>query len=252
MLQVYQLVIWLDGPTNFLHYGRMDSTAAFPDLGDITRVSTSSVVAARLIDLISSGALKPGTALPPERDLASSLAVSRSTLREAIHELTLKGFITRKQGSGSFVSIPSDSSNELLSDLGASEREAREVVDFRLVFEPHMAQLAALRATDSDLVRLSDLCDYDPVAADPDESMDLDHRFHQAIADATQNRLLMTLCATSSGWIAELRSRSHATGENRRASLEGHRKIVEAIRARDSAAAEAAMHEHIMLVGFLD
>lgn len=230
----------------------MDPTAAFPDLGNFTRVSTSSVVAARLIDLISSGVLTPGTALPPERDLATSLAVSRSTLREAIHELTLKGFISRKQGSGSFVSLPSDASNDLLSDLGDKEREVREVVDFRLVFEPHLAQMAALRATESDLVRLGSLCDYDPDATDPDESLELDHRFHQSVADATQNRLLMTLCATSSRWIVDLRARSHATGENRKASLEGHRKILEAIRSRDADAAAAAMREHIMVVGFLD
>ena len=230
----------------------MDSTAAFPDLGVFTRVSTSSVVAARLIDLISSGVLTPGTALPPERHLAVSLAVSRSTLREAIHELTLKGFISRKQGSGSFVSLPSESSNDLLCDLGDKEREVREVVDFRLLFEPHMAQIAAERATESDLVRLSSLCDYDAIEADPERSLELDHRFHQSVADATRNRLLMTLCATSSRWIVDLRSRSHATSENRQASLDGHRHILEAIRTRDAAAAAAAMREHIMVVGFLD
>jgi GntR family transcriptional repressor for pyruvate dehydrogenase complex len=62
----------------------------------------------------------------------------------------------------------------------------------------------------------------------------------------------MTLCATSSRWIEDLRARSHATGENRQASLDGHRRILEAIRARDAAAAEAAMRDHIMVVGFLD
>jgi GntR family transcriptional repressor for pyruvate dehydrogenase complex len=221
-------------------------------LGDFARVSTSSTIAARLIDMINGDQLAVGTTLPPERDLANTLGVSRSTLREAIHELTLKGYISRRQGSGSTITAPPPTSNMLLSALSEAEREIREVVDYRLIFEPHIAAVAAERAIESDILRLSGLVDYDPSASTEEESFILDNHFHQAVADATQNRLIMTLCSASSEWIADFRRRSHSSVENRTASLAGHREILAAIRARDADRAAAAMSDHIRTVGYLD
>jgi len=218
-------------------------------LGDFSRVSTSSAIAAVLLALIGSGELGPGTVLPPERELATSLGVSRTTIREAIHELTLKGVLTRRQGSGTVVVDRSASGQELLRDMSATERDAEEVIDFRTVFEPEIASLAAVRRTESDLVVLSRLCDYRPDKVGASESLDLDQRFHEAVAAATHNRLIVTLGRVTSEWLVDFRRASHASVEGRRMSLDGHREIAEPIGAGDDAKAAVAMRAHVTAVG---
>jgi GntR family transcriptional repressor for pyruvate dehydrogenase complex len=143
----------------------------------------------------------------------------------------------------------SDSGQDLLRDMSATERHAEEVIDFRTVFEPEIAALAAGRRTESDLVMLGRLCDYEPDQVGASESLDLDQRFHEAVAAATHNQLIVTLGRVTSEWLVEFRRVSHASVEGRRMSLYGHREIAEAIGAGDVANAAAAMRAHVTAVG---
>ena len=225
------------------------SSHGWDQLGTLPRVATSSTIAARILDLASSGAVEPGTALPPERDLAVQLGVSRTTIREAIHELTLKGIVRRRQGSGTVLLDASDAAASLLRDMSDTERDATEVIDFRTTFEPQIAGLAAGRRTESDLLVIAGHCEFDPAAVSPAESQTSDQRFHEAIAAATHNHLILALARATSDWVSDFRRSSHSTPEGRITSLSGHRAILAAIESGDVDRAAQLMREHVTVVG---
>jgi GntR family transcriptional repressor for pyruvate dehydrogenase complex len=227
----------------------MSSFTKWEIIGDFSRASASSAIAARLLEMATSGELPIGTALPPERELALMLRVSRATLREAIHELSLKGLVSRRQGSGTVILGRSETALDLLREMTAADRTASEVVDFRSTFEPEISSLAAARRTESDMTLLAKMCDFSPEDVSAEESFGLDQRFHLAVAAATQNRLIVALGHVSSDWVADFRKVSHSTAEGRQTSLRGHRLIATAIAAADSPMAASHMRDHINEVG---
>ncbi|WP_084144883.1 FadR/GntR family transcriptional regulator [Amycolatopsis jejuensis] len=213
--------------------------------------SMSTEVAAYLEQLIVTGEIQVGEKVPPEREIAAKLGVSRSTVRQAMHELTLKGLTDRKPGRGTVVLGPGASVGSLLGALNQAEREPMQVTDLRQVVEPSVASRAALRATPADLRQLERACDEVREGISAAESVRLDEKFHLLVARATQNPLLVSMVEVMQDWLGELRRESHATASGRRSSHAGHRRILEAIRAGDPEAAEAAMHEHISGIGDL-
>jgi GntR family transcriptional repressor for pyruvate dehydrogenase complex len=208
-------------------------------------LAVPEALATRLERGLVDGSIPSGTKLPAERELAQRLGVSRASVREAMHELTLKGWLMRKPGVGTVVQERSASASDLLGRMDRTTRHLREVADFRQVFEPHIAELAAARATTSDMHRLDELCDANPDTLTPRAAVDVDERFHGALAAATHNRLLVAVIEISAEWVHEFRIESQQTPEGRRASFDGHRQIMAAIRARDAAGAGAAMVRHI-------
>lgn len=202
-------------------------------------------LAARLERWLRDGSVAPGVKLPPERELARQLGVSRASLREAMHELTLKGLLTRKPGLGTVVLAPSGPTNHLLGNLDRATRDFREVADFRQVFEPHIAALAAARATQSNLRELRELCDVDARAMSAAESVARDERFHSGLAHATHNTLLVALANTSSEWVHDLRLEAQRPARTREVSWSQHRVIFDAIERREGEAARIAMRDHI-------
>jgi GntR family transcriptional regulator, transcriptional repressor for pyruvate dehydrogenase complex len=208
-------------------------------------VGVPEALATRIERSLVDGSIPSGAKLPTERELAKGLGVSRASVREAMHELTLKGWLTRKPGLGTVVQSRSRMTNELLERMDNDMRELREVADFRQVLEPHIAELAAVRATTSELHQLEELCDADPDSLTPAASVDLDGRFHRCLAGATHNRLLVAVMEISAAWVLEFRLEAQQTVEGRRASIGGHREILAAIRAKNPAAAAAAMTGHI-------
>lgn len=202
-----------------------------------------------LEQLIASGQLPPGSRLPAERDLATQLGVSRNSVREAVHELELKRLVERRSGRGTHVLEPGASAHQaLLEELGAEERDLVEIMDFRLAIEPPIASLAALRATSGSVTRLARLVDEMARETDQARVAELDYTFHAAVAKATHNRLLVRLHEVSSEWLRKSRRQALQSRRRQAASLAGHRRIYEAIKARDRAEAEAAMVDHIQQV----
>jgi GntR family transcriptional repressor for pyruvate dehydrogenase complex len=208
-------------------------------------VAVPEALATRLERSLMDGSLPPGAKLPTERELAQRLGVSRASVREAMHELTLKGWLTRKPGLGTVVQSRSRQAHELLERMDSGTRALREVADFRQMFEPHIAELAAARATTSELHQLEQLCDANPDQLTPAASLDLDTRFHRCLAGATHNQLIVAVIEISATWVSHFRLDAQQTVEGRRASMEGHREILAAVRIRDPAGAGAAMTRHI-------
>lgn len=214
--------------------------------GDLRPRSVSGGVASLLEQQIRSGELAQGDKLPPERELAARLGVSRTSVRQAMQELTLKGLTDRKPGRGTVVvSRESPLEVSLLSAISSQDRSLRQVTDLRQAIETTVAERAAVRATKSDLANLGASLDQAHEDLTPDESMRLDEDFHRLVARATQNPLLVTLIDATSAWLGDIRRQSHVTAEGRRASLDGHRRILKAIVEGDAGAARTAMTEHV-------
>jgi GntR family transcriptional repressor for pyruvate dehydrogenase complex len=207
--------------------------------------SISAEVAAYLEERIASGDLKPGERLPSERELAQSMLVSRSSLREAMLELEAKHLVERKPGRGTVVTEPLREVKELVWELSGIDHELRNATELRRLVEPGIAGFAALRARPSNLLRLEDLLQRSNENLTAAESMRLDLEFHSLLAQTAQNPLLATLLAMCNRWTEDVRRHSHATKKGRRISVQGHQAILEAVAVHDVAAAEAAMRRHL-------
>ena len=201
----------------------------------------------QLRDLIAGGELRPGGRLPPERSLAERLKVNRATLRKALARLEAEGAITRHVGRGTFVGKA-----PLAPDAIAGTASPMELMDARLTLEPVMAKEAALRARKEDLKALQ-LCMVRFDQADQyAEFEEWDVAFHRAIAEATQNPILVM--------VMEVMRRTRSTEEwdrLKRASFtpalrdqyrDEHRLILRALEMRDQAGAAAAMFKHMQTV----
>jgi len=202
-------------------------------------------VAARLEKRIVVGDLQPGDRLPSERELASSLQVSRASLREAMHELEAKHLIERTPGRGTTVLPPPAHVSALYSKVSGKERELQEVAELRDVVEPRLARFAALRATESDLIALRGVLTESSSELDAQASLRLDLEFHQLVAQAADNGLLASLITLTASWTTKTRMLSHATAAARRRSHVGHCRIFDAISSRDPEASGLAMSCHL-------
>ncbi|WP_063130507.1 FadR/GntR family transcriptional regulator [Nocardia fusca] len=207
--------------------------------------SVGAEVAAHLEKLIISGELRAGDRLPPERELAASLNISRSSLREAMFELESKKLVRRRQGRGSTVADIPRGVSRLYEDLADLDVELGYATELRDLVEPRIAELAALRAVESNLLSLDDVLGRSRENLPPAESMRLDIEFHTLLAHAAQNPLLVTLCTMTTEWTQRTRALSHRTALGRRISVQGHELIYRAVCDHNGAAAAAAMEQHL-------
>jgi DNA-binding FadR family transcriptional regulator len=201
-------------------------------------------VANKLLELIESGVFPPGSRLPGERDLAKRFGVSRVSIREAGIALQAQGRVEIKVGSGVYVL---DRSN--LPVYGLPKVGPFELTEARALFEGEAAALAAPMIADEDLARLEHLIDIMTGAVEdemnPEEA---DAEFHLTIARATNNHAI--LFVVDSLWkMREEASQLQAVYETVCHKDKGHRedehkRILEALKRRDSSAARVAMRAH--------
>ncbi|GAA0899428.1 FadR/GntR family transcriptional regulator [Pseudonocardia zijingensis] len=202
----------------------------------------------RLLDHIQVEGLQVGDRLPPERDLAAQLAVSRASVSQALVALEVQGVIDVRHGDGAVIlDIPPE--RQVLAAIGARRNRLREVIEAREALEVKLAALAAERRTDADL----DAIDHslDAMAEDVaggGRGVAGDELFHAAVTAAAHSGLLGRMMAEISELIRETRIESLAQPGRPSESLEAHRKVADAIRRGDAAAAGAAMAAHIAAV----
>lgn len=164
-----------------------------PNKVQVPRISDA--IAATLERRILEGSLKPGDRLPPERELAGDLGVSRPSLREAIQKLASKGMVTSRQGGGTYVTDALETSfSDPWQDMMGKHPNLREdMLEFRRMLEGQAAEWAAERATDADMQRLDQTFANLKAAFESDDTdrrSDADIAFHQAIGDAAHNVLI--------------------------------------------------------------
>ena len=201
------------------------------------------VVAHRLEDLIRDQKLRPGDRLPSERDLAERLGVSRTSVREAVIVLDLSRVVEVRGGSGIYVS------EGAVSDLVEAGPGPFEVLSARRMFEGEVAATAARMANDSSIDAInSALHDMERFYDDREKNDLADRAFHLSIARATGNSALTGVVEHLWEQRGRLWSRMEHhfhTDELRAATLADHRRILEAIVARDPAGARRAMRAHL-------
>ena len=222
-----------------------------PD-GERTPVTQRAVD--RIKAMISTGEVGPGERLPNERDLSARLGVSRSSMREAIRALTTLGVLESRHGAGVYVTAlrPADllETFSVLAEVSRG-RTLLEVLQVRRMLEPAATALAAARAGAEDLDRIGALLDR--MEGGPDvlcaDTVTADLGFHQAIVASTGNA---TLAAINDG-LSSHTFNARVWAGHREAGLtaelrEDHRRIHEALVARDPEAARAVATTHVLRV----
>lgn len=198
---------------------------------------------------IRSGRLKPGDQLPPERELAQQFGVSRTAVREAVMALCEKGLVEAHPGRGTF--IVDDTAQVIRrsidSALAASQADTlARLVEVREILEPEIAARAAARAEASHIAAMREaVTAMDAALGDADKYIEADLDFHLALAEATQNPLILTLIDSIVGLLREQRTRVFAMPEGSAHGQLHHRRILLAIERRDPAAARHAMLVHL-------
>lgn len=195
--------------------------------------------------------LSPGDRLPAERQLSLQLDVSRATIREALHELELKGLVERTQGRGTSVADLSRgflASEALLSCLSPEERRLAELMDFREAIEPSIASRAARYATKSDIQKMEEIVHDMSKTRSKERYGRLDAHFHYLVARATHNQLITELVEVSSERQRLARSNELLSSQRRKRSLKGHKRILAAIKERDPERAHREMQRHLKAV----
>jgi GntR family transcriptional regulator, transcriptional repressor for pyruvate dehydrogenase complex len=228
-------------------------------LGSIGQGSVVSEVAERLLGYFTSGDIAPGTRLPAERQLAASLGVGRSAVREALAALEILGIVVVRPGSGTYLR---DGISELLPrtlswGMMLGEPRTRELVELRSGLEVQAAQLAAERITKEALERMQ--ANLDTMAGNLDDLtafVEADAAFHREIAEGAGNQVLHELLQSIRSLLRIWVDRALTDEGHAAAALKEHMEIHAALMARDSAAVAATMRSHMetasrrLLIGF--
>ena len=225
--------------------------AVFNNLNSEKNGTTAEEVVERLRRMIHSGELSPGDRLPPERDLAKLLGVSRPTLRAGIRSLATVGILQSRQGAGTFVVEKGDSPTldssplRMLSALHGFTSD--EMFEARLALEMSIAGLAAERATSEQMTLMAEeITGMYASLAEPEQYLVHDMQFHQTIAAASNNRILTSLMNMVATILFDSRSKTVKRAKDLKQSAEQHHNIYRAMRERDSEAARRAMHDHLI------
>ncbi len=197
--------------------------------------------------LISEGTLAPGARLPAEREMASSLRVSRGSLRQVLKMLEIMGVVSQRVGDGTYLNAPAPSilaePMELLILLDGISFE--ELMDARLIVEPELAARAAARATPEHLIVLRDaLSGMEESGNTHARFIEEDLRFHRSIFEMADNRvcsIMFSIVHESLHKLMRVTSQMVDHGH----TLKLHRRIYAAIRKQDPGEARAQMFAHL-------
>lgn len=206
-----------------------------------------------LLERVIDGTYAPGSALPPEHDLAASSDVSRLTVREALKRLQAQNIVQIRRGLGTYVN-PAAQWTDLqailryASTTADSPDVALRLLEIRRMVETGAAELAALHATDEDLARMEEanialraaheVGDLDAVTAS-------DIAFHDAIFRASANPFLPVILGPLSQLLYTMRRATSSFPQVQEHAIEHHQVVLAAIRTRNPEVARKAMQAHI-------
>ena len=214
----------------------------------VSRKCISDEIVNQIREMIDHGRLQPGDRLPAERKLAEQFGVSRTTVREGIKILSESGFLTSRQGAGTFVSRPDDGARggSLIDAVLSGNHDLQDVFEVRKMLEPEIAALAARNGSPDAKTRLEAILMEQEQAIDSGESgAGIDQRFHQALAEASGNPVLREMVSALHEGFSRSRAEEVQSPQRQKASLAAHRAIVEAVRNGHAMQAERAMREHL-------
>ncbi|MEU3616613.1 FadR/GntR family transcriptional regulator [Streptomyces sp. NPDC006872] len=202
----------------------------------------------RLRQYVVEGGLKAGDRLPPERDLAQRLGVSRASVKQAIVVLEVQGLVEARHGGGTYL-VRDSLDVEPVEEMVERRRRLPDVLEAREALETKLAELAAERRTEEDLTAMRSALAHMAEEIERDaHGVEGDRRFHAAVTAAAHSSLLAEFMRSIADQIAESRTESLRQPGRPARSLAQHQAIVDAIAARRPRQAAAAMRRHVRTV----
>src|ERR1700730_3968281 len=211
-------------------------------------------VAVQIETRILRGEVRSGDRLPTERELAEQFHVSRTAVREDMKILAQKGLVDMRPGRGTIVidGAPEAMQDSIglvmklkLGEVGGSDN----LVEVREILETEIAALAAARATEKEIATMrTAIAIMDNSLDDADAFITADNAFHEAMAQATQNTLILMLVNSIVNLLSEQRKQIFSVEGGPQRGQIHHKRILESVIHRDPEAARAAMHTHLRQV----
>lgn len=198
--------------------------------------------------LIEKGKLKRDDQLPSERELSETFKVSRATVREAIIALEAMKLVERRQGNGTYVIASSEEAliQPLAAALFHEKDDLIDIFSLRKILEPGIAQLAAENAVPGEIDELEQiLAEQEDQTAHGGDPVHKDAIFHHLLAKMAGKKVLERLFLALIDLLGESRDLHVQTDARKKKSLQGHRKVLEAIKKGDGTAARKAMRRHL-------
>ncbi len=220
----------------------------------IQSVRVFEQVAEQIEKRILDGELRSGDRLPTERHLAEQFHVSRTAVREAMKILAQKGLVDMRPGRGTIVIDGANAAMQDSIDLVMKLRlgevgGSNNLVEVREILEIEIAALAAARATEKEIAAMREAVKImDESLDDADAFIAADNRFHEALAQATQNTLIFILVNSIVNLLSEQRKQIFdVEGGPQRGQIH-HKRILESVIRRDPQAARDTMRSHLRQV----
>ncbi|MFT9493792.1 FadR/GntR family transcriptional regulator [Anaerosolibacter sp.] len=204
--------------------------------------------------MVMDGTLKKGDKLPAERELAETLGVSRTSIREALRVLEIIGTIESRQGEGNFITASMEKSlfEPLSVMFKIHQGTSLDILELRIIIENEAARIAAERIEQEDMDVLNELIQALAEAKDENESTIIDKEIHYKIAEITGNYLILSVLNAIStlmeSFIKEARVRIINWRKERNLLLQQHQEICASIIAKDPDRAYRAMQAHFQSV----
>ncbi|HEX4285796.1 MAG TPA: FadR/GntR family transcriptional regulator [Terracidiphilus sp.] len=200
--------------------------------------------------LIENGTLHPGDKIPPEREFARSLKISRASLRTGIGHLAAMGVMKIRHGVGTFVADgPPDFGKASLSLMGALHGfQTWQMFEARIILESSLASLAAERGKEEHHTALAEeVAEMFATIDAPIDYLIHDVLFHRIIAQASGNPILAAVMETVTSSMYDKRRKTVERATDLRESAEMHREIFRAIRGRKPREARDLMEKHLRM-----
>jgi GntR family transcriptional repressor for pyruvate dehydrogenase complex len=205
----------------------------------------------QVLVLIEEGKLKRGDQLPSERELTETFKVSRTTVREAIRTLESMKLLQSRQGNGTYVLASSEEAliQPLAAALFNKKDDIRDIFYIRKIIEPHVAELAAENVTPQEIEEMERILrKQEECIGHRENTIENDSAFHNLMVKATKNRVMERLIVVLIDLLKKSREKYLMEDENderAKRSLEGHHRILSAIKNGDGDAARKSMLQHL-------
>jgi GntR family transcriptional repressor for pyruvate dehydrogenase complex len=213
--------------------------------------STTSIIIEKLLNLLRDRSLKAGDRLPPERELAEIMKVSRPSLREALKSLETMNIIRIRQGLGAFVNkLEPESIVEHLDIVFTLDNTLyHDLYKARRVLESAIARIAAENISDDELEMIEEnIAKAVESVQMPQEFLELDFQLHSLILKASKNRILPVFIQSINKLNLMMREKTNSILSIRQSTLVDHQKILTALKMKNPEMAAKAMEEHLLNV----
>lgn len=233
-----------DGAPGSPQRGKFELIEQSQFMEPIVAKSVPDEIQHRILSLLSARKLHPGDRLPPERELAASLRVSRTTLRDALRGLATKGVLSARAGSGWFVQLDTSTiASAIALQFQLPSLTLDQLLEVRRVFEPVIAYHGAMRRTDDELEQLRGLISQMESSPSPGEYLELADHLHRHIAACTHNPFFGMALRPILDLMGETRRpEPHWSSDE---SQKEHRELLTAFEERDGDKAAHAMARHL-------